>query len=168
MRIIHASIKEFIRRSFVTGIVSVGLSAMPAIAQRAPNPAEPLWGKPQPKLEPRPQGNISRTAIDEKAMRVLIEQLVGCGTRLTISSWADSKRGIGCARDHVTARLNEIAQNSGRKLKLVVDKSDSISELSSGKPIHLENVYAILPGSDPILAKPYSLCPDTWIHGHRT
>jgi hypothetical protein len=51
------------------------------------------------------------------------------------------------------ARLNEIAKDSGGKLQVVVDKFDSTSERTSGKPIPLENVYAILPGSDPQLAK---------------
>ncbi len=36
---------------------------------------------------------------------------------------------------------------------MVVDKFESTSERTSGKPMPLENVYAILPGSDPKLAK---------------
>jgi hypothetical protein len=86
-------------------------------------------------------------------MRALIDQLVSCGTRLSLSSWTDPKRGIGCARDHIVARLNEIAKDSGGKLQVVVDKFDSTSERTSGKPLHLESVYAILPGTDPKLAK---------------
>jgi len=38
-------------------------------------------------------------------------------------------------------------------LQVVVDKFESTSERTSGKPMPLENVYAILPGSDPKLAK---------------
>jgi hypothetical protein len=86
-------------------------------------------------------------------MRALIDQLVSCGTRLSLSSWTDPKRGIGCARNHIVARLNEIAKDSGGKLQVVVDKFDSTSERTSGKPLHLESVYAILPGTDPKLAK---------------
>ena len=86
-------------------------------------------------------------------MRALIDQLVSCGTRLSLSSWTDAKRGIGCGRDHIVARLNEIAKDSGGKLQVVVDKFDSTSERTSGKPLHLESVYAILPGSDAKLAK---------------
>jgi Peptidase family M28 len=86
-------------------------------------------------------------------MRALIDQLVSCGTRLSLSSWTDPKRGIGCGRDHIVARLNEIAKASGGKLQVVVDKFDSTSERTSGKPLPLESVYAILPGSDPKLAK---------------
>jgi hypothetical protein len=86
-------------------------------------------------------------------MRALINQLVSCGTRLSLSSWTDPQRGIGCGRDHIVVRLNEIAKDSGGKLQVVVDKFDSTSERTSGKPLHLESVYAILPGSDPKLAK---------------
>src|SRR5712692_5452315 len=86
-------------------------------------------------------------------MRALIAKLVACGTRLTLSSWTDAKRGVGCGRDAIEARLNEIAKDSGGRLQVVVDKFESTSERTSSKPIPLENVYAILPGSDSKLAK---------------
>jgi len=100
-----------------------------------------------------PLGAIARQSIDEKSMRGLIHNWVGCGTRLTLSSWTDPKRGIGCARDAIAAQLHEIAKDSGGKLQVVVDKFESTSERTSGKPIPLENVYAILPGTDPKLTK---------------
>src|SRR5437879_8268201 len=133
----------------------VTIVTIPAVAQQvAPrDPAEPAKGKPQPKILLRPAGKVARTSVDEKSMRALIGKLVACGTRLTLSSWDDPKRGIGCGRDAIVARLNEIAKDSGGKLQVVVDKFESISERTSGKPIPLENVYAILPGSDPKLAK---------------
>src|SRR6266851_10171861 len=136
-------------------VVALGLMAMPALAQRAVSrdPAEPAQRKPQPKLLARPAGVVARQAVDEKSMRALIGKLVACGTRLTLSSWTDSKRGIGCGRDAIVARLNEIAKDSGGQLQVVVDKFESTSERTSGKPMPLENVYAVLPGSDPRLAK---------------
>ncbi len=131
------------------------LGTIPAVAQRAVlrDPAEPAQGKPQPKLLSRPAGGVARTSVKEKSMQAQIAKLVACGTRLTLSSWTDSKRGIGCARDHIVERLNEIAKDSGGKLQVIVDKFESTSERTSGKPILLENVYAILPGSDSNLAK---------------
>lgn len=126
-----------------------------ASAQKAPlrDPAEPAQGKPQPKFLPRPAGAVVRASVDEKSMRTLIAKLVACGTRLTLSSWDDPKRGAGCGRDVIAARFNEIAKDSNGKLQVVVDKFESTSERTSGKPIPLENVYAILPGSDPKMAK---------------
>jgi hypothetical protein len=130
------------------------IAISPAFAQQPlHDPAEPQQGQPHPSLLPRPAAAIARHSVDEKSMRALIDQLVSCGTRLSLSSWTDAKRGIGCGRDHIVARLNEIAKDSGGKLQVVVDKFDSTSERTSGKPLHLESVYAILPGSDPKLAK---------------
>lgn len=131
------------------------IAISPTFAQQsAPHdPAEPQQGQPHPKLLPRPLAAIARQSVDEKSMRALIEQLVSCGTRLSLSSWSDAKRGIGCGRDRIVARLNEIAKDSGGKLQVVVDKFDSTSERTSGKPLQLESVYAILAGSDAKLAK---------------
>jgi peptidase M28-like protein len=131
------------------------MAAVSAFAQQtAPrDPAEPPQARSQLKTLPRPSGAISRQSIDEKSMRALIHNLVSCGTRLTLSSWTDPKRGIGCGRDFVAARLNEIAKDSGGKLQIVVDKFESKSERTGPNPVHLENVYALLPGSDPKLAK---------------
>src|SRR5579864_3493465 len=123
----------------------------PAMAQR--DPGEPQQGRPHAKAQPLPAGAVARKDVDEKAMRGLIEQLVACGTRLSLSSWSDLKRGIGCGRDRIAARLNEIAKSSGGKLQVVVDKFDSTSERTSGKAMPLESVYAILPGTDPKLTK---------------
>ena len=135
------------------GLLAFG--AIPAGAQQAAprDPVEPAKEKPQPKILARPAGAVARASIDEKSMRALIAKLVACGTRLTLSSWTDEKRGIGCGRDAIVARLNEIAKDSRGKLQVVVDKFESTSERTSSKSIPLENVYAILPGSDPKLAR---------------
>jgi hypothetical protein len=149
------------RRNSVCGVFVMLLavvftgSGTPAFAQRVVprDPAEPQQGRPQTKTPARPAGAVARKDVDEKAMHGLIEQLVACGTRLSLSSWSDPKRGIGCGRDQIAARLNEIAKGSGGKLQVVVDKFDSTSERTSGKALPLESVYAILPGTDPKLAK---------------
>jgi peptidase M28-like protein len=126
----------------------------PVLAQTtAADPVEPQQGRRQPKVLRRPAGAVAGKDVDEKAMRGLIEQLVACGTRLSLSSWNDAKRGIGCGRDRIVARLNEIAKDSGGKLQVVVEKFDCTSERTSGKALPLESVYAILPGTDPKLAK---------------
>jgi len=142
-------------RLFLFALALFGAGAVPAIAQQgAPrDPAEPAQGKPLPKILPRPAGGMVRASVDEKSMRGLIGKLVACGTRLTLSSWEHPQRGIGCARDLIAARLNEIAKDSNGRLQVVVDKFESTSERTSSKPLSLENVYAILPGSDPKMAK---------------
>jgi hypothetical protein len=150
--------RSFTRHTFLAAIAAgVCLCALipPAFAQQSTprDPTEPQQGQPHPKLLSRPAAAIARQSVDEKSMRALIDQLVACGTRLSLSFWTDAKRGIGCGRDHIVARLNEIAKESGGKLQIVVDKFDSTSERTSGKPLPLQSVYAILPGSDAKLAK---------------
>jgi hypothetical protein len=117
------------------------------------DPQEPQGGKPAPKLLPPMASGVARREVDEKGMSALIHELVSCGTRLTLSSWTDPQRGIGCGRDHIVARFNEIANASGGKLQVVVDKFASKSERTGPNAAALENVYGILPGSDPKLAK---------------
>jgi len=146
---------SFVLKILASWLVVLGLMGTPSFAQRAAprDPAEPAKARPQPKILPRPTGRVLRASVDEKSMRALIAKLVACGTRLTLSSWTDAKRGIGCGRDVIAARFNEITKDSGGKLQVVVDKFESTSERTSGKPIPLANVYAILPGSDAKLAK---------------
>src|SRR5262249_43420920 len=86
------------------GAAAILVSAGAAIAQRtaAPrDPAEPSKAATAPRSAARPTGAIVRSTVDEKGMRALISKLVACGTRLTIASWDDPKRGPGCARDVV-------------------------------------------------------------------
>ena len=141
-------------RSCVLAVLLLGSPAAPIFGQNAPqDPAEPMQGKPHPEILPRPSGPIARQDVDEKAMASLIHELVGCGTRISIASWTDPKRGPGCARDHILARFHQIAAESGGKLQVVVDKFEAESERTNGKPAPMENVYAILPGNDPKFEK---------------
>ena len=146
-------------RSFIFGLASlicIAAGSIPAFAQRTTtprDPAEPQEGHAAPKVPQRLAAGVTRRSVDEKSMRALIEQLVACGTRLSLSSWTDEKRGIGCGRDRIVARLQEIAKDSGGKLQVVVDKFESTSERTGAKPMPLESVYAILPGSDSKLVK---------------
>src|SRR5260370_24567324 len=106
--------------SLIFAIFIFEFGASPAFSQRAipRDPAEPAQGKSQPKILPRPAGRVARAAVGEKSMRALIGQLVACGTRLTLSSWTDSKRGIGCARDSTGARMRADAKESPGKTKV--------------------------------------------------
>src|SRR5690242_9170568 len=132
-------------------IVTVSLSlflllVLPVAGNAQRDPSEPLHGKPAPILLPPPTGGITRQSIDQGGMRSLIEQLVSCGTRHSLSSWNDPRRGVGCGRDHVVARLNDIAKTSGGKLQVVVDKFEGTGARTNNKPAHFENVYGLMPG----------------------
>ena len=147
MTIRNIPLRRFIAFAFTSLLLCLSSSAI-LWAQR--DPAEPPEAKPSPKLLLRPGGAISRREVDEGGMRSLIEKLVSCGTRNSLSSWTDPKRGVGCGRDHIVARLNAIAKSSGGRLQVVVDTFETTSARTGNKPVHMENVYGILPGRDPL------------------
>lgn len=132
-----------------------GITVAPVHGQRTMpgDPREPLTGRLRPKILARPAHAITRESIDTRSMRVLIEQLVSCGTRLTLSSWTDPKRGVGCGRDKIVARFQQIAKDSNGRLQVLVDKFEAKAPRTADKAVPLENVYAILPGTDEKLAK---------------
>lgn len=117
------------------------------------DPAEPPEARTPSKSLPPPAGAIPRKSVDEKALRATVEELAACGTRHSLSSWEDPKRGIGCGRDRIVARLTEIARESGGRLSVTVDRFEATAPRTREKPARLENVLAFLPGSDPKLAK---------------
>lgn len=117
------------------------------------DPAEPPAPKPARKILPPISGAIPRGTVDEGFLRSVVEELVACGTRHSLSSWDDSHRGAGCGRDRIKARFEQIAKNSGGKLQVSVDRFEATSPRTGGKPVRMENVVAILPGSDAALAK---------------
>ena len=139
--------------ALLLGLIASSSTPLAAQVSTGNDPAEPAQNKPNPKILPRPSDTIPRTAVDEKSMRELIERLVACRSRNSLSSWDDPKRGAGCGRDQVLARINEIGKASAGKLQVVVDKFDTTSQRTNNKPVPMENVYAILPGSDPVLSK---------------
>lgn len=139
------------RKAFVLSGISLAILVAGSVAL-AQDPPEPPNGAPAVNLLPRPAGRLDRASIDENYLRSIIEEQVACGTRDSFSSWTDPKRGIGCGRDHIVSRFNEIAKESNGRLQIVVDKFET--ELPrTGEKLHLENVYAILPGTDPSLNK---------------
>jgi hypothetical protein len=114
------------------------LGAAPAFAAQAP---------PAPAVGPL----ASPAAIAEA--KAIDSELVACGTRLSLSSWTDPKRGAGCGRDAVVRRFQAMAARSGGRLKVVVDKFETSGPRTGNVPVPMENVYAVLEGGDPVLKK---------------
>lgn len=88
--------------------------------------------------------------VSPDSLRSYINSLVAFGTRNTLSTQADSKRGIGAARNWVLKKFNEFAKNSNGRLTA---KIDTTTIQPNGKrvdvPIVLGNVMATLKGTDP-------------------
>jgi len=92
------------------------------------------------------------TGAAEEA-KAIVAELAACGTRHSMSSWSDPKWGIGCGRDAVARRLGEIAAKSGGRLKVIVDKYETSGPRTGNVPVPMENVYAVLAGTDPARGK---------------
>ncbi len=88
--------------------------------------------------------------ISKDSLQSYIKKLVSFGTRNTLSSTTDPKRGIGAARNWVLGRFNEFARQSNGRLTAIVD----ITTLEKDgrrvdTSISLGNVVATLKGTDP-------------------
>ncbi|HEY4590790.1 MAG TPA: peptidase M28, partial [Thermoanaerobaculia bacterium] len=87
-------------RALLALLAGLCLSAFPALAAAAP------------------AATAAPAAAGEA--KAIVTELVACGTRNSLSSWTDPKRGIGCGRDAVVKRFGEIAAKSGGRLKVIV------------------------------------------------
>ncbi|HSS76570.1 MAG TPA: M20/M25/M40 family metallo-hydrolase [Thermoanaerobaculia bacterium] len=97
---------------------------------------------------PGPGSGTSAAAAAEA--KAIVSELVACGTRNSLSSWTDPQRGIGCGRDAVVKRFGEIAAKSGGRLKVIVDKYETSGPRTGNAKVPMENVYAVLEGTDPL------------------
>ena len=154
MKILQSRVRRVHTALTLQSIFLLALSfVLPRGLSAQSDPAEPQQGRPSPKLLPRPAKPIIRSEVNEKSMRTLIEQLVGCGTRNSLSSWSDSVRGAGCAREHILARFKEIEKDSGGNLHVVTDSFETKSNRTNDALVPMQNIYAVLAGSDPVLSK---------------
>ena len=78
-----------------------------------------------------------------------IRSLVGFGTRNTLSTQDDPKRGIGAARDWLFAEFTKLRESSGDRL--IVEKQTFVQPVAQRvpRPTTLTNIVAILPGDLP-------------------
>ncbi|NGY06325.1 M28 family peptidase [Solimonas terrae] len=84
--------------------------------------------------------------ISPEAQRQTIEQLVGFGTRHTLSDTRSATRGIGAARRWVQSRFEAIARDCNGCLT-VVTPSQTVSGERIPAPVAIVDVVAIQPGS---------------------
>lgn len=114
-------------RVFVVLLCASALPSIPAVASLTPGSAAPA-----------------------AVAKAIVTELVACGTRHSMSSWTDPKRGIGCGRDVVVKRFGEIAAKSGGRLQVIVDKYETSGPRTGNVKVPMENVYAVLAGTDPL------------------
>ena len=86
-------------------------------------------------------------AISEARMRADVERLVSFGTRHTLSSQTDPKRGIGAARTWAEAELRKTSAGCGGCLEIVLPER-MVTGDRVPVPTRLINVVAIQRGSE--------------------
>lgn len=99
----------------------------------------------------KPDSNITQMVqqVSSDSLKSYIKTLVGFGTRNTLSTQTDPKRGIGAARQWVLKKFNDFAKTSNGRLSAYID---TVTLQPDGKrvdvPIVLGNVVAMLKGTD--------------------
>jgi Zn-dependent M28 family amino/carboxypeptidase len=88
--------------------------------------------------------------VNSDSLRGYILKMVSFGTRSTLSSTTDKKRGIGAAREWVVEKFREFAVNSKGRMTAFVDTTTIPADgRRIDQPINLGNAMAILKGTDP-------------------
>ena len=110
-------------------LLTAALLSTPAVAQRPP--ATPL--------------QIADT-VQEASLRAMIERLVSFGTRHTLSSQTDPKRGIGASLRWTEAEFRRYARACGGCLTIATP-SDTVTGRRVPTPTLVKNVFAIQRGT---------------------
>jgi hypothetical protein len=97
--------------------------------------------------DPEISGMVNEVSRD--SLQSYIKTMVAFGTRNTLSTQTDLKRGIGAARKWVLKKFNQFARNSGGRLSAIIDTTTLQPD---GKRVDtkllLGNVVATLRGTD--------------------
>ena len=106
--------------------------------------------KAQTIVQRDPEIEAMLREVSADSMKSYINTLVAFGTRNTLSTQTDPKRGIGAARNWVLSRFNEMAKQSGGRLTAIID---TVTLAPDGRRVVryvlLGNVVATLKGTDP-------------------
>src|SRR5665647_2877083 len=89
--------------------------------------------------------------VSPDSLKVYIKTLVAFGTRNTLSTQTDPRRGIGAARKWVLNKFNEFAKQSNGRLTAFIDTTTLQADGKRGdEPLLIGNVVATLKGTDPV------------------
>ncbi len=78
-----------------------------------------------------------------------MRKLVSFGTRNTLSSQDDPKRGIGAARDWIFAEMQRYAAESGGRMRVELQSFEQPRAGRMPRPVKITNVLAWLDGTQP-------------------
>lgn len=146
---------------FITTVCVLLLLGHTILQSKSPNPAAN-----SPNNSSRPQQGkmladpaIAQAIRDVSAQHVrqTIEKLVSFGTRQTLSvnnpGAASSDKGIVAARNWIKSEFERYSADCGGCLEVKTDTFVEQPKNRVPQPTELQNVYAILRGTDPVQAK---------------
>ena len=88
--------------------------------------------------------------ISPDSLRSYIQTMVNFGTRNTLSTQTEKKKGIGAARLYVLQKMNEFASKSNGRLTAIIDTTTlQADKRRVDTTLLLGNVLATLKGTDP-------------------
>jgi hypothetical protein len=97
-----------------------------------------------------PQIDAMVKEISRDSLQSYIKSMVAFGTRNTLSTQTDPKRGIGAARNWVLGKFNQFARTSSRRLTAFIDTTTlQPNKRRVDTTLLLGNVVATLTGADP-------------------
>lgn len=163
MLLLHPRIKH-------TGIVLIALLMLPASWAVAQKPQPKAHNKSSSATAEKPSAKTKRDRdpvinqiikdVSPQRVQQTDEKLVSFGTRSTLSvnnpDAANSSQGIVAARNWIKSEFEKISSECNGCLEV---KTDTFVEQSKGprdritQPTEIQNVYAILKGTDPAQAK---------------
>jgi hypothetical protein len=104
----------------------------------------------QTTIQRDPEIESMTKEVNADSLQSYIKTMVAFGTRSTVSSTTDKKKGIGAAREWVLTKFNQFAAASGGRLTAFVDTSTYAGDGRRVKTsINLGNTVATLKGTDP-------------------
>ena len=108
---------------------------------------DPLFSQITINRDPQIEKMVNEVSKD--SLESYVRKMVSFGTRSTLSTQTDSKRGIAAARNWLLSRFNEMVKESGGRLTAFID---TVTLQPDGrridKPTLLGNVVATLKGTD--------------------
>jgi hypothetical protein len=143
---------------YASFITSQEIPSQQTIGSTAKNASEVIFSSDQEWpiselgtiLEPQaPDAELLQmlSEIDPSRVKNIIEKLVSFGTRHTLSSQTDPKRGIGAARDWIASEMRGYAANSGGNMVVSVPGYTQPKASRIPFPVRISNVVARLQGS---------------------
>ncbi|MBO9658195.1 MAG: M20/M25/M40 family metallo-hydrolase [Chitinophagaceae bacterium] len=109
-----------------------------------------LGSNAQTIIQRDPQIEKMVTQVSRDSLSSYVRQMVAFGTRNTLSTQTDAKRGIGASRNWVLSKFNEFAKQSKGRLTAFIDTTTLAADgRRVDQPLLLGNVVATLKGTDP-------------------